>query len=859
MNRYIAIMLLTLLTALPAVAQQRITGQVVDAETGDTVPFASLKYRGRKLSAVSDHAGRFSIERHDGWTLVFSSVGYKSERVAIEADTKTPFTVRLEPEKQQLDEVTVKSKKHRYSRRDNPAVELMRRVIAAKKRTDISNHDYYEYYNYQKITMAANDIKPEDLEEGIFKISPWMTAQVEVCSLNNKLTLPFSVDETVTRHVYRRSPRTEKDIIIGQRSEGVNHVLQTGEMLNTVLKDAFTDIDIYDDQIRLLRHFFTSPIGKDAISFYRFYIVDTVKVDDDLCYHLEFLPNNQQDFGFRGELYVLADTTLHVRQCNMMLPKASDVNFVDNLWIKQVYTRLDSGDWVLTDDDMVVEMSLYNAHPQALVTRTTRRTDYSFDEISRKLFRGKAMVYTEPDALMRDTAFWQQHRKAELTRGENRMGDFLKAMRQAKGYKLILAGFKLLVENYVETGGEKHPSKVDIGPINTIVSSNFIDGLRFRASAQTTANLFPHLFLKGYYAHGFKNDKNYYSATAVYSFNKKKYAYSEFPCRNLTFETTYDVYGPSDKFLTHDKDNVYTSLKWTDADKMMFYNRQRLTFEYETDYNLSFKVSVQTEKNVACGTLQFVTLDDVYPGELTSASNMNNGSIHTADFKVTLRYAPGEKYMNTKQRRVTVNQDAPVYTLTHTTGMKGFLGSDYNYNLTELSVYKRFWLNSWGKLEATLSAGIQWNKVPFPLLMMPNNNLSYIAEPNSFLLISDMEFLHDRYVACDLAWDLKGKLLNRVPLLRKLKLREFLGFRAIVADLSDKNNPTLERNAGDSRLMYFPGTTSIMSPDKPYAEVSIGIHNIFKILQVQYVRRLNYNDIPTATKNGIRFLFNFTF
>lgn len=838
---------------------QAIIGQVFDAETGDTIPFASLKYRGHKVTAVSDHAGRFSIERHDGWTLVVSTVGYKSERIQVDETTESPMVVRLQPDNKQLDEVTVKSKRARYSRKNNPAVELMRRVIAAKKRTDINNYPFYEYYNYQKITLAVNDIKPEELEKGIFKRSSWMTAQVEVCPQNNKLTLPVSVDETVTHHVYRKDPKSEKDIIIGQRSEGVNHMLQTGEMLNTVLKDVFTDIDLYDDQIRLLRHPFTSPIGKDAISFYRYYIVDTVAVDSDLCYHLDFLPNNQQDFGFRGELYILADTTLHVKKCNLWLPQSSDVNFVENLWITQEFTRLENGSWVLTTDDMIAEMEVLDVLPKALVTRATRKSDYAFEPIEKKLFRGKTSLTMDPDAKMRDASFWLEHRKATLTNSEARMGDFLKAIQNAKGYKIILAGFKLLIENFIETGGEKHPSLVDIGPINTIVSSNFIDGLRVRGSAQTTANLCPHLFYKGYFAHGFKSDKNYYSSELIYTINKKNYTFDEFPRRNITFESSYDVYSPSDKFLITDKDNVFTSVKWTDANNMMFYNRQRLQFEYETEYNLGLSVQIKTEKNEACGTLQFVTLDRDYPGALTSADNLHNGIIRTSDITLTARYAPGEKYMNTKQRRVLVNQNAPVFRLSHTFGFRGFLGSDYSYNITEASVYKRFWLNSWGKLEVTVNAGMQWNKVPFPLLIMPANNLSYIADENTFSMISDMEFLHDRYASLYLGWDMKGKVLNRVPLLRRLKWREFIGFKMIVAELSDKNNPYLEANQGNSRLMYFPDNTSVMRSSRPYMEATIGIHNIFKILHVQYVRRLSYTDLPTASKNGIRFMFNFTF
>jgi hypothetical protein len=161
---------------------------------------------------------------------------------------------------------------------------------------------------------------------------------VETFQPTEKLILPLTVDETVTQYIYRKNPKSEKEIIQGQNSSGINQLIETGDIITVVVKDAFTDVDIYDDQVRLLQYPFTSPIGKDALGFYRYYIQDTVFVDHDLCYHLEFIPNNQQDFGFRGELYILADSSLHVKRCNLTIPKRSDVNFVENMQIQQEYT-----------------------------------------------------------------------------------------------------------------------------------------------------------------------------------------------------------------------------------------------------------------------------------------------------------------------------------------------------------------------------------------------------------------------------------------------------------------------------------------------------------------------------------------
>ena len=869
MKRLFRIYITLLICTLPvSVSAQTITGIVTDPQTGDTLAFPSASYHGHQVAVSGNGSGRFSIVKHVGWVLTISSVGYKSQSIVVQESTPDIMNVRLKSDTKQLAEVVIKQKRGKYSRKNNPAVELMRRVIAAKKRTDLDNHDFYQYNKYQKLTLAFNGITPQDLDSGLISKHKWMTSQIELCPYNNKLILPVSVDETVTRHLYRKNPRSKKDIITGQNTTGINQLIQTGDILNTMMKDVFTDVDIYDDQIRLLQYPFTSPIGKDAIGFYRYYIEDTVYVDQDRCYHLQFLPNNQQDFGFSGELYILADSTLHVKQCNLRLPKKSDVNFVENLQVKQTYTRLPSGEWVLTVDDMIVELSVAKFLQKLIVIRTTRLNDYAFDVLPHKLFKGKARERYEADAMMRDEAFWDRYRTVELTKSESSMNEFVHRIEQLKGFKYIIFGAKALIENFVETGSPKHPSKVDIGPINTIITRNFIDGFRTRVSAQTTANLNPHWFLSGYYAHGWGSRKDYYKAELTYSFNKKEYLPREFPKRTLTFTSTYDITSPSDKFVHTDKDNVFTALKWAKVDKMMFYNRQQLAFEREEEWGFKTMLSLKTEANEAAGTLFFQPLKNPDPrlsdlisnlSDLEAGRLLHNGKIRTTELKLKFEISPGRTYINTKQRRIPINLDAPVFSISHTMGFKGFLGGEYDYNVTELGVYKRFWLNSWGKVDTRIKAGAQWNKVPFPLLIMPAANLSYIVNEESFGLINNMEFLNDRYASMEMEWDLNGKLFNRIPLLKKLKWRELLGVRCLWGHLTDKNNPTLAQNVSDGVLMQFPDGCNVMDPHRPYVELVAGIHNIFKILHVEYVRRMTYNNLPTAHKHGVRLMMSVTF
>lgn len=841
----------------------QIHGVVIDAEKGDTILYPSATYRGHHIAVSGNAMGEYSIERHNGWQLTFTAVGYKPRSITINASTPGVLNVKLKSDTRQLAEVVVKSKRAHYSRKNNPAVELMKRVIAAKKRTNLENHDYLSYTKYQKLTLAINDITPADIDSGFIGKHKWLLDQVETSSYNGKLILPLTVDETVTQHLYRKDPKAEKDIIMGQSSTGVNQLIQTGDIMTVAMKDVFTDVDIYDDQVRLLQYPFTSPIGKDAIAFYRYYIEDTVYVDHDLCYHLQFIPNNQQDFGFRGELYILADSSLHVKRCNLTIPKRSDVNFVENLQIQQEYRRLPSGEWALSADDMIVEMKVAKFLSKALITRTTRLSDYEFQPLAKQLFKGKAKIKREADSQMRDEAFWNKYRTVELTKSESSMSAFVHRIEQIKGFKYIIFGAKAFIENFVETGDENHPSKFDFGPVNTLITKNFIDGYRTRISGQTTANLNKHWFFQGYYAHGFHSKKNYYDAMLTYSLNKKDYLPREFPKRTVSFESTYDIMSPSDKFMQTDKDNVFTAFKWAKVDKMMFYNRQQLKFEYEQEWGLKTTFGLKTEENEAAGALSFNPINSGFiydtPEGTPVGDLIHNGKIRTTELSLQFQLAPGRTYINTKQRRVPINLDAPVFTIGHTMGLKDVLGGDYKYNFTEASIYKRFWMNSWGKIDVNVKAGAQWNRVPYPLLIMPAANLSYIIEDETFNLINNMEFLNDRYASIDASWDLNGKIFNRIPLLKKLKWREYLGVKALWGKLTDKNNPYLAQNENSSVLMQFPEGCYVMDPHKPYVELIAGVHNIFKLLHVEYVHRCNYNELPTAHKNGIRLMMRLTF
>lgn len=836
-------------------ASAQIKGVVTDSLTNEPLMYITVQYEGKGVGAITNAEGEYQVETRKSWDeLMFSAIGYITKRVKLTPDTKV-LNVQLAPADVMLSEVVVRPKKEKYSRKNNPAVDFMRKVIANKKALKLEENDYYQYQKYEKMKMSINDVTPEKMEKGIYKKFSFFKDQVEVSPKTNKMILPISIKETASRTIYRKSPKSEKTIIEGMNSTGIEEFFNTGDMLGTILNDVFSDINIYDDDIRLLQRRFVSPIGRGAITFYKYYLMDTLMVDKQECVHLTFVPQNPQDFGFTGHLYVVKDSTYAVKRCTMNLPKRTGVNFVDNMDIVQEYEQLPDGNWVLTDDDMTVELVFVKGIQGLEVQRTTKYTDYKFDEIEPRLFRLKGNVIKEANMLAKSDEYWAKVRQVPLTKKESNMDIFMNRIEQIPGFKYVIFGAKALIENFVETGSKEHPSKVDIGPINTMITSNYVNGTRFRLSAMTTGNLHPHWSFSGYGAYGTKDKKWFYSGQAAYSFNKREYVLWEFPKHYLAFKYTYDVMSPMDKYLMTDKDNMFVGWKWTTVDQMSYIRDATLTYELETNSGFSVMAMARHRNDQPAGVLQYWKNNGKVAGQW-DATNTLVHDMTTTELGVTLRYAPGETFVNTKQRRVPVSLDAPVFTLSHTAGFKGVLGGEYNFNLTELSLRKRIWFGSWGKLDVTARAGAQWNTVPFPLLNLPMANLSYITQNNeSFNLIDNMEFLNDRYASLALSYDMNGKLFNRIPLIKRLKWRERFRIRGLWGTLTDKNNPYKSNNPD---LFLFPMRnglpTSYVMGKTPYVEASVGIYNIFKLIHIEYVRRLTYTNMPGVQKDGIRFM-----
>ncbi len=883
MKRYIIIVVLTFMSMLH-ISAQYMQGVVTDASTGETLPGVHVYYQNNQKTLVTTNVnGRYKIAYHKG-SLVFSMMGYDTQIISTTSPQK--LNVKMVETSSSLKEVEVASKRKKYERKDNPAVLLMQKVIDAKKASDLHQHDYCSFMKYEKMTTALNEFTPKVFEDEHFKRFPFLKDHVEICPETGKLILPLIVDEKVSRYIYRKSTDTEKSIVVGTRSEGINDFINTGDMVNAMLADCFTDVDIYQNDVRLLQYPFLSPISSSAaLRFYRYYLGDTIMLGNDKCIQVEFSPNNLQDFGFSGALFILADSTYRIKRAHLSIPSRSDVNFVEHMDIVQDFESLPSGEQVVVNNKMIVQLKLASWIQKLQVERTVKYSGFDFSSIPDRTFKFSGDVKTESSAQMRDEEFWEQQRPTPLTKSEGQMNTFMRRIQSIKGFKEILWVAKAFIENFVETSIDpKHPSKIDIGPVNTTFTNNFVEGFKLRASAQTTANLNKHWFGKGYFGYGF-GDKRWKGLAEInYSINPKDYLPREFPKNNITAHYFYDVIAPSDRFIQTDKDNVFTSLKWTRLDHMSYVQRFQLQYDREWENGMHLTATMRRERAEGAGKLFFQPLHTTSAGASLGTDGAstslpadvadvampdkdytgNHRYLTTSDLAVAFEYQPGASWINTKQRRLKTNFDSPIMGASHTVGFKGLFGGEYNYNLTEFNFYKRFWLRSWGKFDVYAKAQCQWDKVPFPLLCFPVTNLSYIMEDNTFSLIDNMEFITDRNATIMLSWDFNGKFFNRIPLIKHLKWREYIGCNLYFGYLSDKNNPFLKQNAGDDRLFYFPGhynedgtfsyNSQLMEARRPYVELIAGIHNIFKLLHVEYVHRVNYLR-PGTQKWGIRFMF----
>lgn len=744
-----------------------------------------------------------------------------------------------------LKEVTVRPKRKKYSKKNNPAVDLMERIRKDWKLSDPSKEKEYSYDKYSKMVIALNEFD-ESLIQRTGKIGKqfnFLQNYIDTAYWTGKQVLDVSLKEKTSKVLAGKNMSNEVEIVEGLRSHGLDDAFNK-DNVRTVIEDVFREINLHDNAIALMQTRFVSPLSDIAADYYKYEISDTVLVDDEPCVELTFVPHTPESFSFTGKMFVpVKDSIKYVKRITMRVPKAQNLNYVQNIFVSQNFELDSLGNVHKTLDDLSLEMQLLPGTPKLYGSRQAvyDNFNYKFPEGYKELtYKGEKEV-VKAGAEKKTQDYWDDKRRLPLTHAQSNMGNMMATLRKQPLLYWTELFLKTFIKGYITTG---NPSKFNFGPLNTTLSYNTAEGMRFRIGGMTTTALSPHLFGSGYVAYGLRDKKVKYKGEVEYSFTRKKNTPREFPVNSIRALYQYDIDQLGQHYVFTNADNMFLSLKRKKSDLITYRRLAQLEYNLELRNNLTFNIGARHETQEATKWIPFVTGD----GRVDK-------HFHQAVFKAAIRFAPGEKFISTSDNRMAVNRDAPVFLLTHEFGPKGFMGANFTLNKTELSAQKRFWFSSFGYTDITLKGGILWSQVQFPALLWQNANISYTIQGESYTLLNPMEFAMDKYASIDFTYFLNGLIFNRIPVIKKLKFREIFTFKGFVGGLSRKNNPEF-----NPQLYRFPGDASVQPMGKtPYMEIGCGIDNILRILRLDYVWRLTYKDLPGIDKRGLRLSLHFSF
>ena len=819
-----------------------IKGVVTDSVTGEGMPFAQIFLLGSQTGALTNEQGGFTIVTGVKFDkLRVSVVGYQPQEFKVPLGEYTELDIKLVPTTVMLNEIIVR-KTAKYKKKDNPAVAFVEKLRSRRNMYNPQNHEYYNYDKYEKVSFGLNNFNTSSSRDLLAQHYKFLKEYVDTSDVTGKMILPLSIQEKVSEEYFRKSPQVHREVVRATNHAGIDDQLDT-ESMKRFIDDVFREMDIYSNDIPFMHNRFVSPLSSIGTDFYKYYL-DTVVVDGVQCYELSFAPFTDETFGFLGRLYVPAnDSTMFISKVRMNVPHNINLNYVQQVYLEQDYIKAGDGTRLKVRDDLMVEFKIAPKTPEIYARRQTYYDDHNFKQPrDMKIFAQNAEVLMR-GKLKQDENYWIAHRPVVASKkNQGTVKDMLSRLRQSKTFYWCEKVVVTVLGGYINIGGSD--SKFAIGPLGSTIGGNSLEGVRLQLGGLTTANLHPRWFGKFYVAYGARDERFKYMGQLEYSFVDKKRQASEFPVNSLRLMHSYDVNKLGQHRLYTGPDFLYIIFRSQKNNKIAYLRKTVLEYKLETQSGFSIAASLQHRRNEASHFMPFVD------------SNGNSfGHYNTAGFNVTLRYAPGEKFYQTRSYRIPINQDAPVFTLSHTFMPRGFLGGDFTVNKTEASVQKRFWFSAFGYTDIILKAGKVWNKVPYPELIYPYANMSYAIQPESFALMNVMEFANDQYLSWDLTYWINGAILNRIPLIKKLKMREVLSFRGVWGSLSDKNNPSLNPD-----LYQFPAIADCYKMGKkPYMEIGIGLDNILTFLRVDYIWRLTYRNNPGVSRGGLRFQLHFKF
>lgn len=829
-----------------AQTQTTVSGTITDAKQKAPMPFVNVFIPGTTIGTQTDVNGKFTLQFSGTYdSLHIASLGYKTFRIKINNGTKQAVNVRLETTSRMLGEVIVKSgKRERYRNKDNPAVELIRLVIDNRDKNRIEHYNYTQYNQYEKLEFALSNSLDKIQKNKFLKKYKFIFDNRDTTKVEGKALLPIYLEEISSDVYYRKDPEKKKEIVKGEKKVSFEDYIDS-QGLSQYLNHIYQNFDIYDNNLMLFTNQFLSPIANAGPTFYKYFITDTiVNEEGDKLVEMEFVPRNQTDLLLQGKLYVTMDGHYAIQKADMTGNKRTNINWVRDFRAIQEFHKAPDGRFYTSKKTLLADFSLFAASKGGVYgERTVSVKDFQINKaLPDDFYKGDSQI--KPDSVTQvPESFWAQNRHDTLSGPESKVYANIDSLQRMRSFRRTMDIITLLLAGYKQFG------PIEVGPVNTFYSFNPVEGFRLRLGGRTTPKFNKSIYLESYGAYGFKDKKWKYYFGGTYSFTHR--SIWEFPVRALSANYQRDMKIPGQELQFIQEDNFLLSFKRGNNDKWLYNDIYNVNYLHELRNHTSFKFGFKNWRQQPAGSLAYLK------GQPNGVDSIRR--ITTSELSVEFRWAPHEQFYQGKQFRVPIPNKYPIVTLRAIAGMKGVFGGQYNYQNLSLNIYKMVYLSPIGYSEVALEGGYTFGKVPFPLLTIHRANQTYAYQLESYNLMNFLEFVSDHYASLNIDHHFNGFIFNKIPLLKRLKLREVAAVKVLYGGLRSENRPE-----NDPTLFKFPvDKNGILSTytlsNGPYVEGSVGIANIFRLIRVDLVKRFTYLDHPDISSWGIRTRVRFDF
>lgn len=852
-----------------------IQGKVVDANTGEALPFVQVGFVGSTIGTTTDMDGKFRITNTAGYDSVrFQMMGYNPTGLRIKRGiVKKNVKISLSPRSNVMKTVEIKASKRKrakYHRRNNPAVELVKQVIDHKDNNRVQGFDRYSRKAYEKTTLALDNFYPDFENKRIWRKLNFLEKYIDETPFDATPILTISMREKMMQQSFSKKPKHDRTLIKAKRMEGIDQALGI-DGIEQSLNSMFSPIDIYDNDIEIMLNHFTSPLNTTlGTTFYRFFITDTVEVDGVNCVELSFVPSNERSYGFTGQMYITLDSNYAVRKYSMTVSKYVNLNFVRDLTIVQTFK-----DILADNDSSASTKSLPPNSPRYIPDRCDAYGRLSVNKRIQEVYVHQVRVYYDYDAtdnaqMLPDSLFpkfvhtatapnpkwrrkvWNSERPITLSAKETVIDSLRYELARLPEFQFIKKTTNLFLVGYIPTSSVREESRFDIGPIFNMLSFNHEEGWRIRLGGMTTAALNKRNFLDGYVAYGFRDKRPKFYATLIHSFNDKEKNSYDGMLSQLSLMASYELESPGQSFGKVTRDNI-----WRSNDRphsVQYVSQAALRYQKQWRSNINFDTWLAARRYELAGTLQYQQYQN--DGSLRNLENFAE-----AEWMASMGFRPDLSPENRRPGNAgafSLMKDAPSISITH---RMSILDIGLRFQRTDFAAEKRFWLGSFGHIDTRLQSGMVWGRAPYTRLCFPSANDGLYITENAFNTMHPMEFIVDQYVSLFATYHLKGWILNHIPLINRLRLREVVSFNILYGGLSAKNNTIVSGNENIEQmagLFKMPENTHALG-EKPYMEFSVGVENILKFIRIDYCRRISYNEGMTPKEMSfIKIDFKFT-